>query len=243
MSARWATTPLEEVSALANIGSLVWFKLAAGLEVPKPFSIWQYDAAECSKDLKLSAKSTAAPLDFLAADGKEIDSHPLIVHTIGSWSEASKTAVEMDTAIAIATMLSNHASLMAAMGKHKECGDLLAEAVKVLSAYDHIAVQPITGVVLRKLAVMNMKVSQAVTAEGLFNAALTKLASPHAKHDVTFVYEAAITKASLGQLLTKWDKREAHGHALQKEAVEALGKLPKYPHDVLPSATMILPQP
>lgn len=250
MAARWATTPYEELSSLSNIGALVWFKLAHGSDDPHVFNIWQWESDEASHDLKLRPESTEGiVLSFLSKDKKEIDSHPLIVTTMGSWSEASNNVnkellqKDMSMGMAYATMLSNQASLLYLMGKTKDSNELLAEAVKILTPFDHAEIEPLLGTILRKVAFIHMKATQAVTAEGLYNSATSKLQSSYAKHDMRYQYEAIIARGCNGQLLSKWEKREQRGLELKKEAANALQALPTFPHNIRLSPLLSLPKP
>lgn len=98
----------------------------------------------------------------------------------------------------------------------------MSSALKVLNPHTDIKAQVATARPLRMIATLNMKASQAVTAEGLFRSTLEKLALPLAVHDIRYQYEHALVKGSYGQLLCKWEKRESMGKAYKEEAKKAL---------------------
>lgn len=254
-AARWATTPLEEVSAFNNMGALAFFKLAAGEEAPQQFNLWSFETSEAFQEMKMTPESSRqAPLAFLAEpgkDGKEIkeaDMHPVIHSALGTWSEGlslgKKEAEDasVENAIVTAQLLVNRGSLLYLLGHTAECNNHLSEAIRLLTPHEeNVLAKPLLGVTLRKVAFLHMKAAQAVTAEGLFNAALRHFQSPYA-YDGRYAYEGTLAKGLYGQLLSKWDRREVQGREIRQEAEAAMQKLPRLANDVHLSAMLILPK-
>ena len=74
------------------------------------------------------------------------------------------------------------------------------------------------GVVLGALAQRHREAQEAVVAEGLFRAALEKLSGPYALHDPGSQAARARALESYGELLGKWERREAEGADMRAQA-------------------------
>eukprot|EP00981_Chlorochromonas_danica_P001149 scaffold256_cov175-Ochromonas_danica.AAC.1 len=255
LASRWATTPLEEVKAFVNNGALIFFKLANGIDCSQSYHYWQKEEEDCQRDHRQLHPDEVhkSPLTFLATTGKnEADGHNLILSATGCWNEAlqlvekEKLDITKDEelAIALATLYINYGSLMGLLGKTQESNDYLAKAVQALKPFDEsLTIQPTLGVALRKIGLLHMKTTQAVTAEGLFNASLGKFAIPLVKFDARYNYEAAVTRACYGQLLMKWDKRELKGKEMLEEAKKAFDSLPRLNGGLRLSTFTLFPKP
>lgn len=131
-----------------------------------------------------------------------------------------------------ASILCDSAELRAHLGEKEHASELLSSALKALDACAaadahgigtgnataaapvadveqvvsrdsrQLALQPILGRVLGAMAQLHAEEAQAVTAEGLFRAALEKLTGPYAIHDPRYVHSLHTTDAGAVTLCT-----------------------------------------
>eukprot|EP01031_Cornospumella_fuschlensis_P025166 gene25166-30392_t len=260
MAARWAQTPYEHAMSLNNRGALLWFNLLhpdpdnlppSSPAVPQ-FNLWKHEEDMCIHRPPLPS----ADVNTAYLSPALIDTHPWIEGAIGAWTEAlsalspasassssnSASASPCSTPTPSTTVHINHATLLLLMGKGKEGNEHLSQAVKILSSRDDDArLQPLLGCVLRRIGGLHMAGLQAVTAEGLFNASLSKLSGAWGKHNGVYVYEKGLCTAQYGHLLKRWEKREEKGVALVSEGKGIAESVKKYDHGVVLIPLVLLP--
>eukprot|EP01031_Cornospumella_fuschlensis_P027720 gene27720-33484_t len=192
----------------------------------------------------LSALSPAATSPSSNSASASPCSTPTPSTSTSTSTTTTTTIVEEDvnTLATQATVHINHATLLLLMGKGKEGNEHLSQAVKILSSRDDDArLQPLLGCVLRRIGGLHMAGLQAVTAEGLFNASLSKLSGAWGKHNGVYVYEKGLCTAQYGHLLKRWEKREEKGVALVSEGKAVAEGVKKYDHGVVLIPLVLLP--
>lgn len=146
---------------------------------------------------------------------------------------------QAEFASAYAHLLCNIAEGYEILGEAPKSAEKLSLALKALNGHENdMRTALTTARILRLIACVNMQGAQAVTAEGLFRSAEEKLVSPFAKNDPRQLFESSLVTGYYGQLLCKWDKREAKGKESLEEATKLLQQWQsslKYPRAPLTS--------
>lgn len=95
--------------------------------------------------------------------------------------------IKVKFAIAYSHLLYQISDLYELLGRYSESSDYLSSAMKAINQHSTTSsntTSPVLGKILRQIAYYHMCNTQAVTAEGLYRAALEKFASPFPAHDI-----------------------------------------------------------
>lgn len=85
LAARWAQTPLEQVVALSNNGTLKWYQLAYDNPYETPFSIWDHRLQQFDIDMKIAPSSGEEKNGIVGAS--ESENYRLLADALHGWTE------------------------------------------------------------------------------------------------------------------------------------------------------------
>jgi tetratricopeptide (TPR) repeat protein len=237
MAARWSDDPHNILVSLNNLGSLQWSlgqsesaTRSRDEHIHEALAYWQ-EAAEMVVQGLSDGNSAAAMCGPVSSSNMlGPDMQPTVVTPSSSSRSENSNAIEdegitmsvedrlrndRDLASAYASTLCNIAKAQCLQGQEEVASENLAAALKAIEGHDN---DYVLGRVLAEMARAHTRSMQAVSAEGLFRSAISKLSGPNASGEPRYALEAASVKMDYGKLLVEWDKREREG---QKEIEQA----------------------